>query len=168
MFTHFWEAQAVIWGSTALNSPPGALGRLFSFWAQSMLGRHISCLGEAQAVIRGSRPQNAPLWHRAFIVGLVTIVDIVSLVYLVGMVDLVGLVDMVSKCSRHSRQGRQSLAWDNKIFTLLCLLEQPVFHFLFIAFTISKQCLLNNRFCIWLQKMISEAHYKQTDKFLTE
>ena len=47
------------------------------------------------------------------------------------MVDVVGLVDMVNKYRRHSWQGRHSLAWDNKTLTLLCLLEQPVFHFLF-------------------------------------
>ena len=50
------------------------------------------------------------------------------------MVGVVDLVDMVSKNKRHSRQGKQSLAWDNKILTLLCLLEQPVFHFIYIAF----------------------------------
>ena len=52
------------------------------------------------------------------------------------MVDVVGLVDMVSKYSWQSRQGRHSLAWDNKTLTLLCLLEQPVFHFISIGFTI--------------------------------
>ena len=52
------------------------------------------------------------------------------------MVDVVGLVDMVSKCSRLSRQARHCLVWDKKNLTLLCLLEQPVFHFAYIAFTI--------------------------------
>ena len=51
------------------------------------------------------------------------------------MVDVVGLVDMVSKYSRHSRQGRDSLAWDNKTLTLLCLLKQSVFYIVYIAFT---------------------------------
>ena len=61
---------------------------------------------------------------------------VVSIVGLVDMVVLVGLVGMVYKYSRHSRQGRHSLAWNNKTLTLLCLLEQPVFHFVYIAFTI--------------------------------
>ena len=52
------------------------------------------------------------------------------------MVDEVGLVDMVSKYKRHSRQRRHSLAWENKTLTLLCLLEQRVFDFVSIAFTI--------------------------------
>ena len=89
----------------------------------------------------------------------------VEIVGLVGMVDIVGLVDIVCKYSRHSRQGRRSLAWDKKNITLLCLLEQPVFHFVYIAFTISRQCLLNNSFCNWLLKEVLEAHYKQIDKF---
>ena len=59
-----------------------------------------------------------------------------SIVRLVGMVDVVGLVDTINKYSSHSRQGRHSLAWDNKTLALLCLLEQPVFHFVYIAFTI--------------------------------
>ena len=52
------------------------------------------------------------------------------------MVDVVGLVEMVSKYSWHNRQGRHSLAQDNKILTLLCLLEQPMFHFVYVAFSI--------------------------------
>ena len=47
------------------------------------------------------------------------------------MVDVIGLVDMVSKYSRYSRQGRYNLAWDNETLTLLCLLEQPAFRFVY-------------------------------------
>ena len=36
----------------------------------------------------------------------------------------------------HSRQGMHCLEWDNKTLTLLCLLEQPVFHVAGIVFTI--------------------------------
>ena len=59
-----------------------------------------------------------------------------SIVGLADMVDRVGLIDIVSKYSRHSWQGRLSPAWDCEIFTVLCLLEQPVFHFVYIAFAI--------------------------------
>ena len=52
------------------------------------------------------------------------------------MIDVEGLVDTVSKYSRHSQRGRHSLVWDNKTLALLCLLEQPVFHIVYIAFTI--------------------------------
>ena len=41
----------------------------------------------------------------------------------------------VSKYSRHSPQCRHSLAWDDKNFTLLRLLKQPVFHFVYCVFT---------------------------------
>ena len=54
------------------------------------------------------------------------------------MVDVVGFVDMVSKYKRYSRQGRQSLAWDNKTVTLLCISEQPMFSTVYIAFTIKQ------------------------------
>ena len=55
------------------------------------------------------------------------------------MVDVAGLVDMASKYGRHSRQCRHSVAWHfgtTKTLTILCLLEQPVFYFVYIAFII--------------------------------
>ena len=79
-----------------------------------------------------------PPWYQACIEGFVIIADIVSIVGLVGMVDVVGLVETISKYRRYSRQGRQSLAWDNKTVTLLCIPEQPVFNFVYIAFTIKQ------------------------------
>ena len=105
-----------------------------------------------------------PPWHQACIEGLVTIVDIVSILILVGMVDVVGLVDMVSKYSRYSWQGRHSLAWD--------IIKPLPYHratgVSYTAFTISKQCLLNNGFCNWQLKVVPEAHYKQIDYFLVK
>ena len=101
---------------------------ILAWWVYFLLGGTSDDLGSTASV--------CPQWSRACIVGLVAVVDIVSTIDLVRMVDVVGLVDMVSKYRRHSRQGRHSLAWDNQTLTLLCLLEQPMFHFVYIAFII--------------------------------
>ena len=116
--------------------PARGTGTFTFFWSTVFAwGAHFS-LGGTSDDLGGARPQNAPTWRRAYLVGLVAVVDIVRKVDLVGMVDVVRLVDMLSKYRRHSRQGRHSLAWDNKTLTLQYLLEQPVFHFVYIAFTI--------------------------------
>ena len=98
----------------------------------SRLGGTSNDLVEGDGLETPPPPPVAPGLHS---VGLVAVVDIVSIVDLVGMVVVVGLVDMLSKYSRKSRQGRHNLAWDNKTLILLCLLEQLVFHFVYIAFT---------------------------------
>ena len=124
-------------GGTASKCQPATFGPLLSFGAQLSLGGHISRLVGTSNDLGRARSQNdPPPWCRAFIVGLVLVVDVVSIVDLVGMVDAVDLVDMVSKYRRHSQQDRHSLAWDNKTLTLLYVLEQPVFYFVCIAFTI--------------------------------
>ena len=166
-FTHFLGAQAAIWGTTASKCHPTALKPLVYLGAQFSLGGHIFHLGGTSDDLGGNGSEMSP-WRRTCIVGLLAVVNLVSIVDLVGMVYVVGLVDMVSKHQKYSRQGRHSLAWDNKTLTLLCLLEQPVFYFVYIAFTISKQCLLNNRFRNWLLEVVPEAHYKQIDKFLSK
>ena len=83
----------------------------------------------------GHGPEISP-WSQACIEGLVSIVKHSKHSSLRGMVDAVGFVDAVRKYSSHSRQFRHSLAWDNQTLTILCLLEEPVLHFVYIAFTI--------------------------------
>ena len=155
-------------GRHSLKMPARGIGSatflwstIFAWGVHFFLGGHKRCFGDI-------RPRNAPLWRQAYIKGLVTIVDIVSIVDLADIVDIGGLVDMVSKYSRHSRQGRHSLAWDNKTLTQLRRLEQPVFHFVYIAFTIKKASRLNNRFCNWPLEVVPEVHYKQIYKFLSK
>ena len=114
--------------------PARGTGPALQFWGTILpWGARFSLGGISNDL--GDTIPKCPSWLQACLVGLVTIVDIVSIVGLVGMVDVVGLVDIVSKYSRHSRQNRHSLTWDNKTLTLLCLSEQPVFHFVYTAFT---------------------------------
>ena len=122
----------------SLVAPAG----LFFFGTQSSLARHIFFLGGTSSDLG----RTAPKCHSV----------------------VLGLHSRLSNYSRHSKHsrlgehgrqswhGRYSLALDNKTLTLLCLLEQLVFMFDYIAFmnAIRKQCLQNNRFCSWLLEVV--------------
>ena len=123
-------------GGTASKCQPLALGLLLFWGAQPSLKRAHFLVWGTSNDLGGTTPKCAVapdlLVHST---DLVTIVDIVSIEGLVVMVNVVGLVDMVNKYSMNSWQGRHSLAWDNETLTLLRLLKQPVFHFVYFAFT---------------------------------
>ena len=81
------------------------------------------------------RDPKMPLWRQACRVGLVTKIDLCKHSRL-GRRSRLSRYGKQVQYSRYSRQCRHSLEWDNKTLTLPCLLEQPVFHFVYIAFTI--------------------------------